>query len=443
MTNFGVVSGVVLGLDHNIKGPRWTSSTLNSAGWEVKLLIGQAGGSEAGSSEVVRHGNRPPDLQSLSWGAFSIGGLLGSVSSGMLVDALGPRRLFLIGVVCPLSLVVAGMMRLMPEERLPPHERRVDLTWLKTHTVLVALAVYMSVISVILSGMQTFMDDKVARAVTTLTSGVVLVFGVYFLLRRISVVLAKTAVFILLRDGIQPNTGEAMFQWLTKADEGPKFSPTVIGWVDIFSYMGLLVGVTLYNTYCTKVSYRKIFAVAQIAHAFTNLFDFALVMRWNLLIGLPDVLMLIGDDAVTNVMSRFCSMPMFVLASKVCPDSVEATLFALLMSLANFGGNVANLFGVSLLEFSGVVDGNYDNFPAVIIMKSVFRLLPLLIIPILVPNLTPNDPIDPIETESDSGSDECSESSDYESHKHLGRSVSTATSSEEISSLAGNASWNL
>eukprot|EP00929_Paragymnodinium_shiwhaense_P026671 TRINITY_DN15807_c0_g2_i1.p1 TRINITY_DN15807_c0_g2~~TRINITY_DN15807_c0_g2_i1.p1 ORF type:complete len:609 (+),score=89.65 TRINITY_DN15807_c0_g2_i1:225-1829(+) len=333
------------------------------------------------------------DLQSLSWGAFSLGGLLGAVCSGMLVDALGPKKAFLIGVMCPLSVVVAGLLRWLPEERLPKHERRIDLSWLRANTKLVALAMYMSVVAVVLSGMQTFTDDMMARAIATLASGIVLIVGVYLLLRRISVVLAKTAVFIVLRDVIQPSTGEAMFQWLTTAEEGPKFSPTVLGWLDIFGYVGLFVGIVLYNKFCTNVSYRTIFAVAQIAYALTNLIDLALVKRWNILVGVPDVLMMIGDDAVTSCMNRFYVMPMLVLASKVCPDSVEATLFALLTSLSNFGTSGGSLLGVSLLEFMGVVDGNYDNFANVVFLKSVFRLLPLLIIPILVPNLTPSDPI--------------------------------------------------
>eukprot|EP00929_Paragymnodinium_shiwhaense_P026680 TRINITY_DN15807_c0_g3_i1.p1 TRINITY_DN15807_c0_g3~~TRINITY_DN15807_c0_g3_i1.p1 ORF type:complete len:610 (+),score=64.81 TRINITY_DN15807_c0_g3_i1:47-1831(+) len=333
------------------------------------------------------------DLQSLSWGAFSVGGFLGSISSGMIVDAVGPQKAFLIGVVCPLTIVVAGVLRVLPEKRLPSCERHIDLSWLRTHTDLVALAVYMSVVSVILSAMQTFTDDMLARAMATICAGIVLVVGVYLLLRRISLLLAKTAVFIIVRESIQLSTGEAMFQWLTQAEEGPKFSATLLGWIDIFGYVGLFVGVTLYNKYCTRVSYRRIFAVAQIAYAVLSLGDLVLVKRWNLLVGIPDVAFLVGDDAITSCMNRFCVMPMFVLASKVCPDNVEATLFALLMSLNNFGGNVGSLLGVSLLEFLGVVGGNYDNFEEVIVIKAGFRLLPVFIIPFLVPALTPSDPI--------------------------------------------------
>ena len=40
---------------------------------------------------------------------------------------------------------------------------------------------------------------------------------------------------------------------------------------------------------------------------------------------------LLGLDVVQPVVSKIANMPSYVLAAKVCPAGVEATLFALLM----------------------------------------------------------------------------------------------------------------
>merc|ERR1719217_1198539 len=48
-----------------------------------------------------------------------------------------------------------------------------------------------------------------------------------------------------------------------------------------------------------------------------------------------------------------------------------------------------------MLEFMGIVDDNYDNFADLIAIKTAARLLPLFIIPILIPDLTPDDPLEP------------------------------------------------
>merc|ERR1712014_500868 len=92
-------------------------------------------------------------------------------------------------------------------------------------------------------------------------------------------------------------------------------------------------------------------------------------------------------------MGRFFSMPMFVLAAKVCPDNIEATLFALLMALSNFGHALSTFLGVALCEFYGIVDDKFDNLPEAVIAKSLFRILPIPLILLLVPKLTPLDPI--------------------------------------------------
>lgn len=40
------------------------------------------------------------------------------------------------------------------------------------------------------------------------------------------------------------------------------------------------------------------------------------------------------------MLRKVAAMPFFVLCSKVCPEKCEATLFALLMALSNFGGDL-------------------------------------------------------------------------------------------------------
>ena len=217
------------------------------------------------------------------------------------------------------------------------------------------------------------------------------------------------ALFLFAREALQPYVSDAFFQWATASPDGPQFSATFLGFVDCFAYFGLFAGVAIYNTKLTNVSYRRIFAFAQFALCLSNLMDLVLVMRWNLKIGIPDHAMLIGDTAMTACMRRFFTMPSFVLAAKVCPREVEATLFSMLMALSNFGTTIAELLGTSLLEALEVKGDNYDALPTAIGLKSLARLLPLALIPLLVPALTPNDPM---EMERDGGG--CSESFDAE-----------------------------
>jgi len=333
------------------------------------------------------------NLQSLSWGALSIGGLITCTMSGFLVETLGPRTVFFCINICSLGVLVPGLLRWLGEKRLPRGERKFNLQWLRKHATVTLLALYMSAMAVTLSMLQIFVESSTARGVVTLVCALILIAGIFTALKRVNMLLAKTAIFIFARECLQPTLGEAMFQWMKNAPDGPQFSPTVMSWVDCFGSLGLLFGIVIYNKFLTEVPFRRIFFFAQVAMVFCNLFDYVLVKRWNLLVGVPDIVMLIGDDALTTTMRRFFAMPMMVLAAKVCPSNIEATLFAMLMALSNFGGIVGDFVGVSMLEVFGVVDGNYEHLPAVVLSKSLCRLLPLVLIPVLVPDLRPNDPI--------------------------------------------------
>ena len=129
--------------------------------------------------------------------------------------------------------------------------------------------------------------------------------------------------------------------------------------------------------------------------------------------------MFLGDATLTPVVRRFFLMPMFVMASKLCPDGSEATLFSVMMSLSNFGYDVGTYFGAMLLTVFHVSNGNtsytrpnicrqlvlyplkhllaffslddYSNFAYCIGLKSAMRILPIFLVPFLVPLGSPQD----------------------------------------------------
>lgn len=82
-------------------------------------------------------------------------------------------------------------------------------------------------------------------------------------------------------------------------------------------------------------------------------------------------------------------MPVLVLAARLCPEGVEATLFATLMSISNAGSVLGGLMGAGLTQFLGVTKDNFDNLTFLIILCNLSSLLPL---PLL--GLLPQDRLD-------------------------------------------------
>jgi predicted lipid-binding transport protein (Tim44 family) len=70
-------------------------------------------------------------------------------------------------------------------------------------------------------------------------------------------------------------------------------------------------------------------------------------------------------------------MPILVLAARLCPPGVEATLFATLMSICNGGSMMGGLLGAGLTKLLGVTAGNFHNLALLLVICNVSSLLPL------------------------------------------------------------------
>lgn len=70
-------------------------------------------------------------------------------------------------------------------------------------------------------------------------------------------------------------------------------------------------------------------------------------------------------------------MPILVLAARLCPPGVEATLFATLMSISNGAGVTGGLMGAGLTQLLGVTGQNFDHLAILVVLCNLSSLLPL------------------------------------------------------------------
>ena len=52
--------------------------------------------------------------------------------------------------------------------------------------------------------------------------------------------------------------------------------------------------------------------------------------RWNRLVGCPDWLFMLGKASISGTVYMMNFLPTTLLISKICPDGVETTTFAML-----------------------------------------------------------------------------------------------------------------
>ncbi len=93
--------------------------------------------------------------------------------------------------------------------------------------------------------------------------------------------------------------------------------------------------------------------------------------------GIDDHWFSLGDSLILTVMGQIAYMPVLVLAARICPPGVEATLFALLMSVTNLAGLVSHELGAGLMHYLRVTETNFDNLWLLVTITNLSTLLPL------------------------------------------------------------------
>jgi len=95
----------------------------------------------------------------------------------------------------------------------------------------------------------------------------------------------------------------------------------------------------------------------------------------------------LGDEAIIDAVSTISFFPVLVLAARICPRGVEGTLYALLMSVLNFGNVISNEIGSILTHSLHITSTDFTNLWKLILICSCSALLPLPLLWILrVPN---------------------------------------------------------
>lgn len=281
--------------------------------------------------------NGANDLQTLSWSMMSLGGILGSFLGGPMTDVGGPRMVFFIASIGPVAIILLSFS--VRDKKVTRKNRASCCSTAKKQTALLA------------------------RSLKT-------------------PIVWKSALWIFLSGATSPAFGQISFYYST---EVLMFTPEFLGTIGAFGYIFLMVGTVIYNTYFKSANFKTILFYAQLALAGISLLDILLVTRANLAIGIPDKVFVMGDEIISDVVGRMKTMPMLVLAAKICGEGVEGTLFALIMSISNFSYSVSSYWGAILCSMLDISRNQYENYWIAILIRSIFKLIPIFFL-FLIPS---------------------------------------------------------
>lgn len=139
-----------------------------------------------------------------------------------------------------------------------------------------------------------------------------------------------------------------------------------------------LLGVLLFDAMLRKVRFLPIFLWGTVISVVLGCTHIFMILRWNLEWGIPDEVFALGEASIQGVVGWICSMPIFVLAARLCPKGMEATMYATIMSFLNLGGLVGGQLGAALTWALGITEHNLDNFWILVLICNVSSFLPLI-----------------------------------------------------------------
>jgi folate/biopterin transporter len=278
--------------------------------------------------ERVRGANQSStgSLQSLCWGTSAVGGLVTAYFSGVLLEHLGTRAVFAITALFPVLVSVGAF-------------------WVQETPV-------------------TANHGGQAAVVTQVQQ-------VWQAMNQRAILLPTLFLFLWQAT---PTSDTAFFFFVTN-ELG--FPPEFLGRVRLVTSVAALVGVWVFQRYLREVAIRRMLLWTTVLSSGLGLTSLLLVTHTNRLLGIPDRWFSLGDSAILTVMGELAFMPVLVLAARLCPPGIEATLFALLMSVLNLAGGVAHELGALLTHLLGITETQFDRLWLLVTITNLTTLLPL------------------------------------------------------------------
>jgi folate/biopterin transporter len=268
-------------------------------------------------------------LQSLTWGVAALGGIITAYFGGLLLEWFNPRQIFYLTALFPLLTIIAALgIR---------EQKYLVITNALAHT-----------------------------------SGHLQKLGVAI---RQKAILYPT-IFIFLWQAT-PSADSAFFYFTTN-ELG--FEPEFLGRVRLVTSVASLVGIGIYQKFLKTVPFRPLLGWSTVLSSALGMTTLLLVTHVNRSWGIDDHWFSLGDSLILTLMGQIAFMPVLVISARLCPPGIEATLFALLMSIWNLSGLASLELGSLLTHWLGVTEQEFGNLGWLVIITNLSSLLPLCLL---------------------------------------------------------------
>ena len=116
--------------------------------------------------------------------------------------------------------------------------------------------------------------------------------------------------------------------------------------LSVIGFFCLFIGTVLFKVLFKEFEYRNLIVIEMIITIVFAPFSYLFILRINLDYGIPDLLLIIFTDVVSDIISQcFVMLPMAVMFAKITPKGIEGTTFALLAGVYNLRTTIRDWTG--------------------------------------------------------------------------------------------------
>ncbi|XP_073038783.1 probable folate-biopterin transporter 7 [Primulina eburnea] len=308
----------------------------------VYLLLGNLGASivEVANDAIVAETCKKPTssknvkssssgaLQSFTWMASSIGGVLGNLVGGISIDQVSPRMMFLIfGILLCFQFLVTTFVS----------EDTLDLPKSPSN---VSFKKQLSELWAALQKPEIF----------------------------------YSIIWFALSYAVIPALTGTMFYYQT---QHLNIESSLLGISKVFGQAAMLLWGVVYNRHLKSISGRRLIASVQISMAVFMISDFLFVKGVYKSIGIPDSFYVVIFSGLLEVLYFFKILPFTVLMAQLCPPGYEGSVMAFVMSAISLAFIVSGYLGVALASFVGITGDNFQGLPRGLLIQAACTMLPV------------------------------------------------------------------
>ncbi|GFE55524.1 integral membrane protein protein [Babesia ovis] len=196
----------------------------------------------------------------------------------------------------------------------------------------------------------------------------------------------STFLFISM---LVPSAGTALFYFMT---EELHFDPELFGRFAAIQAFASLIGVYCYAYIFRDCSIRKLYVWTTLFVSLCCMLSLVLVKRWNLALGIPDTAFVITDSSLLQLVGEINSLPIFIMATRLCPPGIESSMYSFLWTAQFLGLDISTYISSLLTYAFGIGARHFDGLINLIVFCAIAHMVPIFFVHLL-PDRIPKTPV--------------------------------------------------